>query len=83
MAAKGKVYKTEVRSAMMHGLEMMAPAKRQEVEQEVSELTMVRFSLGLTQTDRIRNESRRLNTLETKLELHGLDGLNMCREGKR
>ncbi|KAK3530945.1 hypothetical protein QTP70_006500 [Hemibagrus guttatus] len=53
---KGKVYKTVVRLAMLYGLETVSLRKRQESELEVAELTMLRFSLGVTRLDRIRNE---------------------------
>ena len=53
---KGKVYKMVVRPAMLYGLEMVARMKRQEVELEVTELKMLRFSLGVTRMDKIRNE---------------------------
>ncbi|KAK3530873.1 hypothetical protein QTP70_003620 [Hemibagrus guttatus] len=53
---KGKVYKTVVRAAMLYGLETVSLRKRQESELEVAELKMLRFSLGVTRLDRIRNE---------------------------
>ncbi|KAK3554237.1 hypothetical protein QTP70_020097 [Hemibagrus guttatus] len=53
---KGKVYKTVVRLAMLFGLEIVSLRKRQESELEVAELKMLRFSLGVTRLDRIRNE---------------------------
>ncbi|MCJ8736401.1 hypothetical protein PDJAM_G00257500 [Pangasius djambal] len=53
---KGKVYETVVRAAMLYGLETVALWKRQEAELEVAELKMLRFSLGVTRLDRIRNE---------------------------
>ncbi|KAK3572727.1 hypothetical protein QTP86_006995 [Hemibagrus guttatus] len=53
---KGKVYRTVVRPAMLYGLETVSLRKRQESELEVAELKMLRFSLGLTRLDRIRNE---------------------------
>ncbi|KAI5617633.1 hypothetical protein C0J50_22801 [Silurus asotus] len=53
---KGKVYRTVVRPAMLYGLETVALSKRQEVELEVAELKMLRFSLGVTRMDRFRNE---------------------------
>ena len=52
---KGKIYKTVVRPAMMYGLETVALTKRQEAELEVAELRMLRFSLGVTRIDKIRN----------------------------
>ena len=53
---KGKVYKTVVRPAMLFGLETVPLRKRQEAELEVAEMKMLRFSLGVTRMDRIRNE---------------------------
>ncbi|KAK3556613.1 hypothetical protein QTP70_010810 [Hemibagrus guttatus] len=53
---KGKVYRTVVRPAMLYGLETVSMRKRQESELEVAELKMLRFSLGVTRLDRIRNE---------------------------
>ncbi|KAK3565881.1 hypothetical protein QTP86_019641 [Hemibagrus guttatus] len=53
---KGKVYRTVVRAAMLYGLETVSLRRRQESELEVAELKMLRFSLGVTRLDRIRNE---------------------------
>ena len=53
---KGKVYKVAVRPAKLYGLETVALTKRQEAEMEVAELKMLRFSLGVTRIDKIRNE---------------------------
>ncbi|KAK3555144.1 hypothetical protein QTP86_009995 [Hemibagrus guttatus] len=53
---KGKVYRMVVRPAMLYGLETVSLRKRQESELEVAELKMLRFSLGVTRLDRIRNE---------------------------
>ncbi|KAK3538419.1 hypothetical protein QTP86_001765 [Hemibagrus guttatus] len=53
---KGKVYRTVVRLAMLYGLETVSLRKRQESELEVAELKMLRFSLGVTRLDRIRDE---------------------------
>ncbi|KAK3520961.1 hypothetical protein QTP86_034717 [Hemibagrus guttatus] len=53
---KGKVYRTVMRPAMLYGLETVSLRKRQESELEVAELKMLRFSLGVTRLDRIRNE---------------------------
>ncbi|KAI5085808.1 hypothetical protein C0J45_1025, partial [Silurus meridionalis] len=53
---KGNVYRTVVRPAMLYGLETVALSKRQETELEVAELKMLRFSLGVTKMDKIRNE---------------------------
>ena len=53
---RGKVYKVAVRPAMLYGLDTVALTKRQEAEMEVAELNMLRFSLGVTRMDKIRNE---------------------------
>ena len=53
---KGNVYKTVVTpAAMLFGLERVSLRKRQEAEMEVAEMKMLRFSLGVTRMDRIRN----------------------------
>ena len=48
-----------MRPALLYGLETVALTKRQEAELEVAELKMLRFSLGVTRMDRIRNENIR------------------------
>lgn len=53
---KGKVFKTVIRPAMMYGLETVALTKRQVGELEVAEMKMLRFSVGVTKLDKIRNE---------------------------
>ena len=53
---KGKGYKMAVRPAMLYGLETVALTKRQEAEMGVTELKTLRFSLGVTRMDNIRNE---------------------------
>ena len=55
---KGKVYKM-VKPAVLSGLETVVLRKRQEAELEVAEIKMLRFSLGVTRMDRIRNENIR------------------------
>ena len=52
---KGKIHRTVVRPAMMYGLETVAMTKRQETELEVAEMKMLRFELGVTRIDMIRN----------------------------
>lgn len=53
---KGRMYKSVVRPAMLYGLEAVALTKKQEAELEVAEMKMLRFSLGTTRKDKIRNE---------------------------
>lgn len=64
---------------MMHGLETVVLTKIEDVEElEVVELKMLRFSLGVTRKDRIKNEY--IRSLETKLERQGRDSLDLCSE---
>ena len=56
---------------MLYGLETVALTKRQEAEMEVAELNMLRFSLGVTRMDKIRNGyiiQHRWESLEIKHE---------------
>ena len=53
---KGKVYSSLVRPAMVYGLEMVAVTKKQVQEMEDSEMKMLRFAMGVTKKDKIRNE---------------------------
>ena len=52
---KWKVYKVAVRPAMLYGLETVALTKRQEAEMEVADWKMLRFSIGVTRMDKVRN----------------------------
>ena len=56
---KGRMYKTMVRPAMMYGMEAKAVTGGQERKMEVAEMKMLRFSLGKTRLDRVRNETVR------------------------
>ena len=53
---KGKMYKSVVRPAMLYGMETVAVTKRQMGKIEVAELKMVRWALGVTRKEKIRNE---------------------------
>ncbi|MBN3290917.1 LIN1 transcriptase, partial [Polypterus senegalus] len=52
---KGKVYRMVVRPAMLYGMETVELTRKQETELEVAKLKMLRFALGVTRMDRIRN----------------------------
>ena len=56
---KGKLYNVAMTPAMLYGLLTVALKKRQEAEMEVAELKKLRFSLGVTIMDKIRNEYTR------------------------
>ena len=53
---KGKVHSSVVRPAMGYGLETVAVTKKQVEEMEVAEMKMLRFAMGVTKKDNIRNE---------------------------
>ena len=53
---KGKIHQTVVRPIMMYGLETVGTTKNLEAELDVAEMKMLRFSLGVTRKDRIKNE---------------------------
>ncbi|KAK3519534.1 hypothetical protein QTP70_034778 [Hemibagrus guttatus] len=72
---KGKVYRTVVRAAMLYGLETVSLRKRQGSELEVAELKMLRFSLGVTRLDRIRNN--KMKTLEWSSQSPDLNPIEM------
>ena len=44
-----------VRPAMVYGLETVAVTKKQVEEMEVAEMKMLRFAMGVTRKDKIRN----------------------------
>ena len=52
-------YRSVARPAMMYGLETMAVTKKQVEEMEVAEMKMLRFAMGMTRKDKIRNEFTR------------------------
>ena len=49
------MYKSVVRPAMLYEMEMVAVTERQVGKMEVAELKMVRWTLGVTRKDEIRN----------------------------
>ena len=53
---KGKVYSSVVRLGIVYELETVAVTKKQVKEMEVAEMKMLRFDMGVTRKDKIRNE---------------------------
>ena len=64
---KGKMYKSVVRPAMLYGMETVAVTERQVGKMEVTEMKMVRWALGVTRKDKIRNEYVRRTAKIAKL----------------
>ena len=56
---QGLLYKTMVRPAMMYGIETVAVTKEQQRRMQVVEMKILRWSLGLTKKDRVKNEEIR------------------------
>ena len=54
-----------MRPAMLYGLETVALTKRQEAEMEVAKLKMLRFALGVTRVNKIR-ETTQVGRFERK-----------------
>ena len=50
------MYKSVFKPAMLYGMEMVAVTERQMGKIEVAELKIVRWALGVTRKDKIKNE---------------------------
>ena len=71
---KGKVYSSVVRPAMVYGLETVAVTKKQVEEMKVAEMKMLRFAIGVTRKDKIRNEHIRSTVRVERLEMKMREG---------
>ena len=71
---KGKVYSSVVRPAMVYGLETMAVTKKQVKEMKVTEMKMLRFTMGVTRKDKIKNEFIRLTVKVEQLGMKMREG---------
>ena len=71
---KGKVYSSMVRLAMVYGLETVAVTKKQVEEMEVAEMKMLRFAMGVTRKDKIRNEHIRSTVKVERLGMKMREG---------
>ena len=63
----GKMYKSVVEPTMLHGMEMVTVLERHLGKIKVAELKMVRWTLGVTRKDKIRNEYVRWTAKIAKL----------------
>ena len=71
---KGKVYSSVVRPTMVYGLETVVVTKKQVEEMEVAEMKMLRFAMGVTRKDKIRNEYIRSTVKIERLEMKMREG---------
>ena len=61
--------------AMVYGLETVAVTKKQVEEMEVVEMKMLRFAMGVTRKDKIRNEHIRSTVKVEQLEMKMREGM--------
>ena len=66
---KGKVYSSVVRPAMVYGLGTVVVTKKQVEEMEVTEMKMLRFAMGVTRKDKIRNQYIRSTVKVERLKM--------------
>ena len=71
---KGKMYSSVVRPAMVYRLETVAVTKKQIEEMEVAEMKMLRFTMGVTRKDKIRNEHIRSTVKVERLRMKMREG---------
>ena len=71
------MYKSVVRQVMLYGMETVAVMERQVRKMEVAELKMVRWALGVTRKDKIRNKCVRGTAKIAKLG-HKLQSARLC-----
>ena len=71
---KGKVCSSVVRPAMVYGFETVAVTKKQVEEMEVAEMKMLRFAMGVTKKDKIRNEHIRSTVKVERLGMKMREG---------
>ena len=73
---KGKMYKIVVRPAMLYGMETVAVTEKHLGKMEVAELKMVRWALGVTRKDKIRNEDVRGTEKIANFGMQGCAGMD-------
>ena len=71
---KGKLYSSVVRPAMVYGFETVVVTKKQVEEMEVAEIKMLRFAIGVTRKDKIRNEYIRSTVKVERLAMKMREG---------
>ena len=71
---KGKVYSSVTRPAMVYGLETVAVTKKQVEEMEVAKMKMLRFAMGVTRKDKIRNKHIRSTVKVERLGMKMREG---------
>ena len=77
---KGKLYQSVIRPAMLYGTETVAMTEKQVGKMEMAELKMLRWALGVTKKDKIKNEyvrgTAKIAKLRNKLGAQGYVGMD-------
>ena len=73
-----RLYSSVVRPAMVYGLETVAVTKKQVEEMEVAEMKMLRFAMGVTRKDKIRNKHIRSTVKVERLGMKMREGDLSC-----
>ena len=77
---KGKMYRSVKRPAMLYETETVAMTEKQEGKMEMAELKMLRWALGVTKRDKIKNEyvrgTAKIAKLGNKLGAQGYVGMD-------
>ena len=68
------MYSSVIRPAMVYGLETVAVTKKQVEEMEIAEMKMLRFAMGVSRKDKIRNEHIRSTVKVERLEMKMREG---------
>ena len=72
-----------IRPVMMYGSETWAIKKEQERRLDVAEIKMIRWSMGKTRKDKVRNDNLRnamgIRAISEKIQETGSDGMGMCK----
>ena len=63
-----------MRPAMVYGLETVAVTKKQVVDMEVADMKTLRFAMGVTRKDKIRNEYIRVTVKVERLRIKMREG---------
>ena len=71
---KEKVYSSVVRPAMVYGIETVAVTKKQVEEMKVAEMKMLRFAMGVTRKEKIRNKHIRSTVKVERLGMKMREG---------
>ena len=71
---KGKMHSSVVRPEMVYGLATVAVTKKKAEKMEVAEMKMLRFAIGVTRKDKIRNEHIRSTVTVERLGMKMREG---------